>query len=76
MPVNVRVDAPFKSEAFRSNPHAESMKKEMAGIPEIKPRMGSPNQKPVCQVCAHPCQIAGAGKYPGCPKKSCERGVC
>ena len=29
MPVNVRVDAPFKSEAFRSNPHAEPMKKEM-----------------------------------------------
>ncbi len=25
-------------------------------------------------MCAHPCQIAGAGKYPGCPKKSCERG--
>ena len=31
VPVNVRVDAPFKSEAFRSNPHAESIK-EMAGI--------------------------------------------
>lgn len=29
VPVNVRVDAPFKSEAFRSNPHAEPMKKEM-----------------------------------------------
>jgi hypothetical protein len=27
VPVNVRVDAPFKSEAFRSNPHAESMKR-------------------------------------------------
>jgi len=28
VPVNVRVDAPFKSEAFRSNPHAEPMKNE------------------------------------------------
>jgi len=28
VPVNVRVDAPLKSEAFRSNPHAEPMKNE------------------------------------------------
>jgi hypothetical protein len=47
----------------------------MAGIPEIKPRMGSPNQKPVCQVCEHPCQIAGAGKYPGARKKAANGGL-
>ena len=37
--------------------------------------MGSPNQKPVCQVCEHPCQIAGAGKYPGARKKAANGGL-
>ena len=81
MPVNVRVNAPFKSEAFRSNPHAEPMKKEMAGIPRDKPADGRTESKAgvpgVCPFLPNP----GAGKEPKNilalePEKKLRTGVC
>lgn len=82
VPVNVRVNAPFKSEAFRSNPHAEPMKKEMAGIPRDKPADGLTESKAgvpgVCPFLPNRRRGKGTEKYPCLlePEKKLRTGVC